>query len=124
MSTDRQFAVSGKWALAADRLQWILQRRGGVDRRSGGDVWINVSFVRSTKDILARCMREKGTPAEDAQRLLADLPQTFDAWQRAPGGREAALAVEFPEVTLSPALPGDLDAPAGAPPNAEADSDA
>jgi hypothetical protein len=116
MSNDRQFAVSGNWALAADRLQWILQRRGGVDRRTGKDVWINVSFVRSTRDILARCMREKGTPAEDAQRLLADLPETFDAWQKAPGTPVSALAVEFSEATLSLAPPDDA--------LLEADSDA
>jgi len=24
---DRQFAISGKWALAADRLQWMVQRQ-------------------------------------------------------------------------------------------------
>ena len=39
-----------------------------------------VAFVRSTKEILARCMRDKGTPPEDAQRLLDGLPATFDEW--------------------------------------------
>jgi hypothetical protein len=74
---DRQLAVSGKWAVASDGMQWILQRRGGVDRRTGLSVWAAVSFVPSTKAVLARCMREKGTPAEDAARLLAGLGERF-----------------------------------------------
>jgi hypothetical protein len=52
----RQFAVSGRWALASDGLQWILQRK-----RSGCPPWRAVSFVRSTKDIPARCMGENGS---------------------------------------------------------------
>jgi hypothetical protein len=74
---DRQFAVSGKWALAADKLQWMVQRQ---TMRNGRVDWRSVSFVQSTRDILARCMREKGTPPADAERLLADLPLTFDEW--------------------------------------------
>jgi hypothetical protein len=42
MSTDRQIAVSGSWALASDGLQWMLMRRKGPDE------WRSVSFVRST----------------------------------------------------------------------------
>jgi hypothetical protein len=75
--SDRQFAVSGHWALAADRVQWSLQRHN-----EGKDPWRPVSFVRSTRDILARCMREKECPPEDADRLLAGLPSTFEEWRR------------------------------------------
>jgi hypothetical protein len=75
--TDRQFAVSGKWALAADSLQWMLQRR---TMNKGRIAWHSVSFVSSTKDILARCMHEKGCPPADAERLLASLPSTFKEW--------------------------------------------
>ena len=71
--SERQFAISGRWALAADSLQWMLQRRAGQR-------WQSVSFVSSTKDILARCMREKGCPPADAERLLAALPSTFEEW--------------------------------------------
>jgi hypothetical protein len=73
MSADKQFRVADRWALASDGLQWILQRRKG-------DQWRPVSFVRSTKEILARCMREKGTPPEDAERLLDGLSDIFDEW--------------------------------------------
>ena len=81
MSTDRQFAVSGNWALASDGIQWILCRRRGI---KGGQTpgWTPLSFVRSTKDILARCMHEKGCPATDAAKLLANLPATFDEWHQ------------------------------------------
>jgi len=71
--SERQFAISGRWALAADSLQWMLQRRGGHQ-------WKSVSFVSSTKDILDRCMREKGCPPADAERLLVGLPSTFEEW--------------------------------------------
>jgi len=73
--SERQFAISGRWALAADRLQWMLQRRSGQG-------WQSVSFVSSTRDVLARCMCEKGCPPADAKRLLAALPSTFEEWAR------------------------------------------
>ena len=76
---DRQFAISGKWALAADRLQWMVQRQ----YISKGEIkWQSFSFVASTKDILARCLREKGCPPKDAEPLLAGLPDTFAKWAK------------------------------------------
>jgi hypothetical protein len=77
--SDRQFAISGKFALAADRLQWIVQR-GYMSK--GQRRWQSVSFVSSTRDILARCLREKGCPPADAERLLAGLPATFEEWAK------------------------------------------
>jgi hypothetical protein len=76
---NNQFAVSGRWALASDGHQWMLQRHR---LRNGKIVWDSLSFVKSTSDILARCMREKGCPPDDADRLLAGLPSTFDEWCR------------------------------------------
>jgi hypothetical protein len=70
MTKGRQFAVSGDWALGADSLQWILYRR--ASRTKGG--WSAVSFVRSSREVLARCMREKKCPRDVSARLLADLP--------------------------------------------------
>ena len=78
--SERQFAISGRWALAADSLQWMLQRQY---MHKGQVCWRSVSFVSSTRDILARCMREKGCPPADAERLLAGLPATFEEWGRA-----------------------------------------
>jgi len=74
---DRQFVVSGRWALAADSLQWMLQRQY---MNKGQPAWHSVSFVASTRDVLARCMRERGCPPADAERLLAALPSTFEEW--------------------------------------------
>ena len=78
-AADRQFIVAGNWALASDGVQWILQRRR-ADKRYHHATWTGVSFIRSTKDILARCMREKGVPGEGASRLLAGLPDHFEDW--------------------------------------------
>ena len=86
------FATSGNWALGADGLQWILYRRHSQAR--GG--WTGISFVRSTRDILARCMREKGC-GEDAERLLVGLPSSFDEWKKTHDAvaKEARGASEF-----------------------------
>jgi hypothetical protein len=80
--TDRQFRVSGKWALASDGVQWILQRRRGK-------VWEALKFVRSTKAHLA--YRMKGVvPPDDAERLLEGLRDTFDEWRASRACQEAA----------------------------------
>ena len=80
---DRVFATSGDWAVASDGIQWILQRRWADGQ------WRAVSFVRSGRDVLARCMREKGTDNATAAELLSGLPDTFGQWrtlQRAGSG--------------------------------------
>jgi hypothetical protein len=84
--TDRVFATAGDWALASDGLQWMLMRR------YKGGKWHALSFVRSTRDVLARCMREKGTDNVLAAELLAGLPQTFDQWKAAQTSSEAVSA--------------------------------
>ena len=83
--TERVFAVSGDWAVGADSLQWILYVRR---TRKAGPYWFAVSFVRSTKDILARCMREKGTDESSAVILLSGLPDTFDEWKASQASSE------------------------------------
>jgi len=75
--TDRIFAEADGWAVGADEVQWILYRRRS--QRLGG--WIGVSFVRSTLDILKRCMREKGVDDDTAIKLLGGLPDSFDQWK-------------------------------------------
>ena len=42
-----------------------------------------MSFVSSGRDILERCMREKGCPELDREVLLAGLPPTFKEWRKA-----------------------------------------
>ena len=83
--TDQIFVTAGDWSVGADELQWILFRR------KGRESWRGVSYVRSTRDILARCMREKGTDAATAQLLLSGLPDTFDQWKASQDGSQEAL---------------------------------
>jgi hypothetical protein len=79
MQKDKQFRVSGDWALASDNVQWVIQRKQG----SG---WQAIKFIRSTKEHLAH--RLKGlAPAADAERLLEGLPDTFEEWLK--GGAKA-----------------------------------
>jgi hypothetical protein len=87
---DNRFVTAHDWALASDGMQWILLHN---HRQDGTGRWQAVSFVHSSRDILARCMREKGCPTEDARDLLKGLPLTFNEWwlaasQRASTGGE------------------------------------
>jgi hypothetical protein len=77
---DKQFAVADGWALASDGIQWILQRHESSKR------WRNVSFVRSDRDVLARCLREKGAEGTTIDHLPAGLPDSFEQWKTAQGG--------------------------------------
>ena len=83
--TERIIAVSGEWALGADSLQWILYRQQSKAPPKGLRDYKGLSFVRTSKDILARCMREKGV-GEQSEVLLAGLPDTFDAWLKTNSG--------------------------------------
>jgi hypothetical protein len=96
--------LSGNWALAADRVQWILQCRYAT---KGQPAWRPVSFVSSTKDILARCMREKGVPAEDARRMLDGLPSTFQKWRQ---GRATGCIERVSEAATVPVASGEAEA--------------
>lgn len=78
--TDRVFATAEDWALASDGTQWILLRCS-AEKRPDREPWRAVSFVRSEKGILARCMREKGVGADAMRSLLTGLPDTFDEWE-------------------------------------------
>ncbi len=73
----------GRWRLAYDRQQWIIQRRKGPARPCGvvpgrDFGWMAVSFVGGKKATLARLFREKGislTP--EVQARLDALPEQF-----------------------------------------------
>jgi hypothetical protein len=73
MSMEKQFITSSGWALASEGAQWILQRKYRGQQKS-------VAFVRSTRDILARVLNEKGVAPETASELLETLPSTFTEW--------------------------------------------
>ncbi len=77
--------AEGRWRLAYDANQWVVQRRVGTPRRRGSDSaamhstgWRGVSFIGSTKRVLRRVLGEKGvvlTP--EAQARLDVLPERF-----------------------------------------------
>lgn len=106
--------LNAKFALGADDLQWILYR----SRREApspldaplkfgrGSEWLPVSFVRSSKDILFRCMREKGCkPCDEAKVALAMLPCTFDAWKPAERARRASACAQREATTMNASKP-------------------
>jgi hypothetical protein len=73
--------LNERFALGADDLQWILYRASRRDPdMTNSHHWHGVSFVRATKDMLLRCMREKGCkPSDEAQsrpRGYGPLPLT------------------------------------------------
>ena len=78
--------AEGRWRLAYDPLQWIVQRRKTLPRPSeAGDSaeprWRAVSFVGSTKRVLARVLGEKGVVlTAEAQARLDALPERFMAF--------------------------------------------
>ncbi len=77
--------ADGRWRLASDRQQWIIQRRTQkprVRRLEGHAIsdtgWRGVSFVGGKKATVERLFREKGivlTP--EAQKQLDALPNEF-----------------------------------------------
>ncbi len=59
--------AEGRWRLAYDKQQWVIQRRAGMPCRRGSDSaamrrtgWRGVSFIGSEKRILRRVIRESG----------------------------------------------------------------
>ena len=75
--------TKGRWRLACDAQQWVIQRRKGPARpanRSGiaESGWRGVSFVGGRKATLDRLFREKGislTP--EAHARFDALPERF-----------------------------------------------
>ncbi len=77
--------AEGRWRLAYDSNQWVIQRRAQkprVRRLDGHAIadsgWRGVSFIGSNKRVLRRVLGEKGvilTP--EAQARLDALPERF-----------------------------------------------
>jgi hypothetical protein len=69
--TERQIAIVGLWAIATDGVQWIVQRyRGGR--------WRNISFIHSTRTVLARCLHEAGATPAEIHALLGGFHARFE----------------------------------------------
>ncbi len=77
--------TEGRWRLAYDSNQWVIQRRTQkprVRRLEGHAIddsgWRGVSFVGGRKATLARLFREKGISlTREAQARLDALPEQF-----------------------------------------------
>ncbi len=77
--------TEGRWRLAYDRQQWILQRRAGKPHPGRSDSsagatsgWKAVSFVGGKKATLVRLYREKGIfLTAEAQARFDALPGQF-----------------------------------------------
>jgi hypothetical protein len=89
---DRIFLrLNDRLALGADDLQWILYRSRArvapdLDRRN----WREIAFASSTRDILARCVRESGFGDDLAASAVSGLSSTFSAWKTAKSTSPAA----------------------------------
>ena len=77
---DRQFLrLNDRWALAYDRLQWIIQHRESAKGKP--EKWRGVSFISSNQDILVLTLREKGiVPDPGKMEEVLALPYTFKEW--------------------------------------------
>ena len=86
--------AAGRWRLAYDRQQWVVQRRAGTPCPRGSDSaamrrtgWKAVSFIGSTKATLARVLREKGVAVTAAAQARLDaLPDRFVDFAATPQG--------------------------------------
>ena len=71
--------VGESWDLASDGLQWIL-RKSYKNKKTGERMWRTLSFVRSSRYALWRCMLQAGVPGEAAMEACEKLPETFLEW--------------------------------------------
>ncbi len=111
--------VERRWRLASDGLQWIIQKRGGIQRRgryAGERRWKNVRFP-TMPEVLRRDMRELGieSTAETLQRI-AEFPTYVARWKwdgRSLEGDDADVEREPPQ-RRTEALDDDVDHAAAA----------
>ncbi len=94
--------AEGRWRLAYDRQQWVIQHRtkkARVSHTEGGSIrdsgWRGVSFVGGKKATLARVLGEKGVvlTAEAAARFDA-LPERFIDFVEVPASFATQLEAE------------------------------
>ncbi len=94
--------AEGRWRLAYDSQQWVIQHRtkkARVSHTEGGSIrdsgWRGVSFVGGKKATLGRIFREKGislTP--EAQVRFDALPEQFLDFIAAPASFATQLEAE------------------------------
>ncbi len=93
--------AEGRWRLAYDSQQWVVQRRTGKPCRRGSDSaamrrtgWKGVS-IGGKKATLGRILGEKGVPlTAEAQARLDALPERFMDFIAAPVSFATQLEAE------------------------------
>ncbi len=78
--------LSEKWAILADRNQWVLAKlekyRAQGDLRHPAVRWRGISFIGSSKTVLHRVVREKGIKVDpEAARVIETWPERFLDWR-------------------------------------------
>ena len=91
--------AEGRWRLAYDSNQWVLQKRTGSPGRNHYGIresgWRGVSFVGGRKATLGRLFREKGISLmPEAQTRFDTLPEQFLDFIAAPASFAAQLEAE------------------------------
>ena len=66
--------LSDNWRLASDPLQWVVQRRGAFDSKTGERRWNAVSFVATRREVLMRVLRELGAVTTPDGQDALDTP--------------------------------------------------
>lgn len=74
MADTQHTRINDKFALAYDRMQWVLQRHS---LRKGNDDWKAVAFIRTNKFHLFGVMIREGVAKDDALSVCEKLPETF-----------------------------------------------
>ena len=119
--------AAGRWRLAYDSNQWIIQKRGGARRqdaadRAGQELWRGITFIGGPKRGLWRSFRELEIMlTDDALTRVDALPDDFLTWwaqarqkeapQPVKGGARREEAVQAPQ---PPKNPGSRYAPPSA----------
>ena len=87
--------AEGRWRLAYDNNQWVLQKRAGSPGRNRYGIresgWRGVSYVGGKKATLHRLFREKDISlTSEAQARFDELPEQFTDFVAAAAGLDAA----------------------------------
>ena len=92
--------AAGRWQLAYDGNQWIIEQRRGTRRkdaanRAGQEMWRGIMFIGGPKSGLWRSFRELEIMlTNDAIALVDALPDDFLTWQAQERQKEAAAPAE------------------------------
>ena len=99
--------AEGRWRLAYDSNQWVLQKRTGSSGRNSYGIresgWRGVSFVGGGKATLGRLFREKGIVLTTEARAWFDtLPDQFSVFRAELAEADSPAPCKAPTAHPSP----------------------